>query len=83
MNHLRHQAHIVTTGEHDEPDIRILRRVLPLDALSLVPRGDDAGVVVSPSGLPRPPRLRKLERPCVDQVNASFAAATTRTIPKA
>lgn len=40
MHDIRHQAHPPTTGDHDEPDIRILRRVLPLDALPLSPRGD-------------------------------------------
>lgn len=40
MHDIRQPAHPATTGDHDEPDIRILRRVLPLDALPLAPRGD-------------------------------------------
>lgn len=40
MHDIRQQANPITRGEHDEPDIRILRRVLPLDAIQFAPRGD-------------------------------------------
>lgn len=40
MHDIRQPAHPATTGDHDDPDIRILRRVLPLDALPLAPRGN-------------------------------------------
>jgi DNA polymerase-3 subunit epsilon len=40
MHDIRQPAHPATTGEHDDRDIRILRRVLPLDALPLAPHGD-------------------------------------------
>lgn len=40
MHNIRQPAHPAKTGDHDEPDIRILRRVLPLDALPLTARGD-------------------------------------------